>query len=277
VSSEESINRRIDVEWAPLRAAVPSFAPQWAAWVARPGYDPADLQNVHEFASHLTSVLDSEGLDALVPLIAALEPLYERVAHQLPDARTADTLESILTINIHEHFAGELEERGIDLREWTRHFAGPLTMEGWRRALTWTHPECSWDEVEGLVRDAPLASAQGTFRVSTVRPGADNASLEMRGTLTGDAQPGWYIRQRLSSGHHDAKEIAAVRREDGDGDTVTLVVSCESDDLMMEAEFWKMNDDETHDIVESRKGVLKQILEARPEAFRADVFKADDS
>jgi len=257
MSSEESINGNIDVGWAPLRAAVPSFAPEWEAWVARPGYHPADGQNVIEFELHIDRLLDAEGVDALAPLAAALEPLYERVAENLPDARTADTLESILTINIQENLAKRLEERGVDLREWVRHFAGPLTLEGWRRGLTWTHPECSWDEVEGLVRDEPLAPARGRLRVSAARPGADDASLELQGRLTGEAQVGWFIRRRLSSGHHSGAEITAVRREEGDDETVTLLIPRRSDDLQSDVLLWESDDDEdVHDIVESLSGVF---------------------
>jgi len=251
----------IDEEWAPLRAAVPSLAAEWADLVARPGFHPADYENIIAFEMHLDELLDSEGVDALAPLAAALEPLYERVARKLPDAKTADTLEGILTINVHEHLAHALEERGLDLRGWARHFAGPLTLEGWRRALTWTHPECSWDEIEGLLRDEPLAPARGSFRVSAVRPAPEGPSLEMRGQLTGEARQGWFIRMRLSSGHHSAVEITAVRQDERDNDALTLVVSYPFDDIEDGVRFWEPVDDvEIHDVVESRQGLFSTMF-----------------
>jgi hypothetical protein len=245
----------IDEEWAPLRAAVPSFADRWAQLVARSDYHPADYGNRLEFVSHLEELLDSSGLDALLPLAAALEPLYERAALGIPDARTAEELDNLLTISLQEDVAHALEERGLDLRAWASHFAGPRTLDGWRRALAWTHPECEWDDVKGLVRSEPLAPRRGTFRPSSVRPGADGASLEMRGHLEpGVARVGWFVRRRLSSGHHATLEITALRQEvDGNG-MITLVVRYEWDDLETAALTWDPEESERYDLVESLAG-----------------------
>ena len=245
----------IDEEWAPLREAVPSFAARWAEVVARRDYDPADNCNRFEFTAHLEELLDSSGVEALLPLAAALESLYARVALGIPDERTAEELDNLLTISVQEDVAHALDERGLDLRKWASHFEGPRTLDGWRRALAWTHPECEWDEARGLVRLEPLAPARGSFRPSSVRPGADGASLEMRGQLEpGVARVGWFIRRRLSSGHHTTLEITDVRQEaDGDG-MVTLVVRYAWDDLETAALTWEPDDTERFDLVESRQG-----------------------
>ena len=42
-----------DDDWEPLRAAVPSFAERWRAFVAQPWYEPDPTYAVSELARHL--------------------------------------------------------------------------------------------------------------------------------------------------------------------------------------------------------------------------------
>jgi hypothetical protein len=70
-----------DASWAPLREAVPSFADEWSAFIAQPGYDPLDAsQNAIEFRMHLADMVSVDP-EALGPLFAAMERLFPSPSH----------------------------------------------------------------------------------------------------------------------------------------------------------------------------------------------------
>ncbi|MBW8771242.1 MAG: hypothetical protein JF589_15920, partial [Gemmatimonadetes bacterium] len=137
---------RTDDKWAALREAVPSFADHWRAYTAASSYNPLEVgQNIHEFGFHLDEVVASDP-EALAPRFVAIEQI-------LPSAD--EDLRELITINVLEQLAGAAEDAGVDLRRLARLFAGEETRRAWRDALTWTHPECTWDDERGLVPDWP--------------------------------------------------------------------------------------------------------------------------
>lgn len=192
---------RTDADWAALREAVPSFAAHWRAYTAQPGYDPIDPGlNIIEFESHLADVVgvDPDSLDAL---FAAME-------RHSPGAE--DSLDR--TISILETLAHAAEEHGVDLRRLARLLPGPVTRDAWRQALTWTHPECTWDDERGLVPDWPPPVPVGRVRVTDVPRGSpDLPAFPLEGELLdGGIRPGNFVWKRLSSCCHAGRKITAV-------------------------------------------------------------------
>ena len=195
---------RTDALWAPLREAVPSFAEHWRAYTAQPGYDPLHVDmNVIEFSSHVEDLVRANP-DALGPLFAVMERLY-----------VADPeLRDLLTINVLEAVTGAADEQGVDFRRLARLLPGPETRAAWREALTWTHPECHWDDMHGLVPDRPPPVPVGRIRVTAFPPTmADLPAFSVEGELLdGSIRPGHFVWKRLSSCHHVGREIVAVER-----------------------------------------------------------------
>ena len=192
---------RTDADWAALREAVPSFAEHWAAYTAKPGYNPLDVgMNFLEFDSHVADVggADPESLGALFTAMERHSPGNE------------DALDR--TISILETLAKAAEEHGVDLRRVARMLPGPVTRGAWRQALTWTHPECTWDDEHGLVPDFPPPVLVGRVRIIDV-PLA-NADLEAfpvdAELLNGALQPGQFVWKKLSSCSHVGRQIVAV-------------------------------------------------------------------
>jgi hypothetical protein len=192
---------RTDADWAALREAVPSFAAHWDAYTAEPGYNPLDVgMNVIEFKSHLADVVGADP-DSLGALFAAME-------RHSPGAE--DALDR--TISILETLAQEAEEQGVDLRRLARLLPGPVTRAAWRDALTWTHPECSWDDELGLVPDWPPPVPVGRVRITALpSPIPDLPAFPVEGELLdGVARPGNFVWKTLSSCSHVGRQIVAV-------------------------------------------------------------------
>ena len=193
-----------DALWAPLREALPSFAERWRAYTARPDYDPLDAGlNVIEFSSHVDDVVRANP-DALGPLFAVMERLY--VTHPV--------LRDLLTINVLEAVTGAADEQALDFRRLARLLPGPETRAAWLDALAWTHPECHWDDVHGLVPDRPPPLPVGRVRVTAFPPPMpDLPAFPVEGELLdGTVGPGHFVWKRLSSCHHVGREIVAVER-----------------------------------------------------------------
>jgi len=191
-----------DATWAPLRAALPSFAEHWSAYTAQPGYDPLYAgMNVFEFESHLEDVLSAD-LDSLAPLFVVMERLYEE----------EPALRDMMTINVLETLTSTADERGIDLRRIARLLPGPKTRVAWRDALTWTHRECTWDDERGLVPDFPPPVPVGRVRVTAVPVSTPDApAFPVDGELLdGTIQPGHFVWKTLSSCSHVERQIVAV-------------------------------------------------------------------
>ena len=191
-----------DESWAPLREALPSFDQRWREYVARSDYDPSDAGvNAIEFELYLNDVLRAD-LDAVAPVLAAMERLYSG-AHQ--------ALRNLLTIGVLEHLINAAEEAGIDLRRLALMLPGPETRAAWREALAWTHPECDWDDSRGLVPRHPPPSVVARFAVSALGPIPDRPAFAVEGeVLEGVIRPGLFAWQRITSGMHDGREIVAV-------------------------------------------------------------------
>jgi hypothetical protein len=192
---------RTDADWALLRETVPSFAAHWRAYTAQPGYNPLDVgMNVIEFESHLANVVAADP-EALAPLFVVME-------RYSPGAE--DSLDR--TISILETLATAAEEHGVDLRRLACLLPGPVTRDAWRQALTWTHPECTWDDERGLVPDWPPPVPVGRVRVTDVPRGSPDLPafpLECE-LLSGTIGPAHFVWKRLSSCHHAGRKITAV-------------------------------------------------------------------
>jgi len=192
---------RTDADWAALREAVPSFAEHWAAYTARPSYNPLDVgMNFLEFDSHVADVggADPESLGALFTAMERHSPGNE------------DALDR--TISILETLAKAAEEHGVDLRRVARMLPGPVTRGAWRQALTWTHPECTWHDERGLVPDFPPPVPIGRVCIIDVpraKPDLPAFPIEVA-LLDGAVQPGNFVWKRLSSCSHVGREITAV-------------------------------------------------------------------
>jgi len=238
---------RTDALWAPLREAMPSFAEHWRAYTAQPGYDPLHVGlNVIELSSHVEGLVRSNP-DALGPLFAVMERLY--IAEpELRDLMTIDVLEAV---------TGAADEQGIDLRRLARLLPGPETRAAWREALAWTHPECHWDDVRGLVPDRPPPVSVGRIRVTAFPPlTPDFPAFPIDGELLdGAIRPGHFLWKRLSSCSHVGREIVAVEQ-------LTSPVRFR----LMLAYYESEGPDERRFIAESwyEPGELVEIIEALP-------------
>jgi hypothetical protein len=238
---------RTDALWAPLREALPSFAERWRAYTAQPGYDPLHVDmNVIELSSHVEDLVRTNP-DALGPLFAEMERLY-----------AADPeLRDLLTINVLEAVTGAADEEGVDFRRLARLLPGPETRAAWHEALTWTHPECHWDDVRGLVPDRPPPVPVGRIRLTAFPPATPDlpafpVDCEL---LDGAVRPGHFLWQRLSSCHHAGREIVAVERLTSPGRLRLMLAYYESEgpgERLFIAEGWY------------EPGEVVEIIEALP-------------
>jgi hypothetical protein len=196
---------------------VPSFAEHWHAYTARLDYNPIDPGlNVIEFKLHLADVVGDDP-ESLGPLFAAMERLYV----------AAPSEREFLTISVLETVTKAAERHHADLRRLARLLAGPETRSAWLEALSWTHPECAWDDARGLVPRWPPPAPVGHVRVIEARPPiADLPSFALEcELLDGAARPGCFMWVRLSSCCHWGREIAAVERvPSSPGSAVHLVL-----------------------------------------------------
>ena len=64
-----------DDDWEPLRAAVPSFAERWRAFVAQPWYEPDPTYAVSELARHLVDEVAAGRTAELPDFFHALDVL----------------------------------------------------------------------------------------------------------------------------------------------------------------------------------------------------------
>src|SRR4029079_19405784 len=85
-----------DDDWEPLRAAVPSFAERWRAFVAQPWYESDPSYAVSELARHLVDEVAAGRTDELPAFFTALEALLTGSSDALYDLATIGLLEDIV-------------------------------------------------------------------------------------------------------------------------------------------------------------------------------------
>ena len=133
-----------DAQYADLLAAVPSFAPEWAArrashreYVARfpdEALSPRDaaVEFLGQLAWHVGEAVARAPRPGEIPaLFAALERLYAGADEDLWQQLTIGFLESVIYT---------AEREGGDTAWLAAHTAGPETAHAWRAAYEYIHP-----------------------------------------------------------------------------------------------------------------------------------------
>jgi len=111
-----------DDDWEPLRAAVPSFAERWRAFVAQPWYESDPTYDVSELARHLVDEVAAGRTDELPAFFTALDALL---------AGASDELYDLATIGLLEDVVHEADERGVKLATFERAAKGSHAKKAW--------------------------------------------------------------------------------------------------------------------------------------------------
>jgi len=111
-----------DDDWEPLRAAVPSFAERWRAFVAQPWYESDPSYDVSELARHLVDEVVAGRTDELPAFFAALDALL---------AGASDELYDLATIGLLEDIVHEADARGVKLTAFERAAKGTQAKQAW--------------------------------------------------------------------------------------------------------------------------------------------------
>ena len=115
-----------DDDWEPLRAAVPSFAERWRAFVAEPWYEPDPSYAVSELARHLVDEASHGRTGELAPFFAALDTLLGGASDELYDLATIGLLEDI----VHE-----ADRLGVSLGPFDRAAKGAHARPAWQSVV----------------------------------------------------------------------------------------------------------------------------------------------
>lgn len=121
--------------WAPLRAAVPSFAERWRAFASSPWYEADASFGVSELARHMVDEVAANRVGEVAPFFAALEDLL---------AVADEELYNVLTIGLLEDLVHEADRRGISLAVFDKADRGAASEAAWVAVLAFTrgrHPE----------------------------------------------------------------------------------------------------------------------------------------
>ena len=112
-----------DDDWEPLRAAVPSFAERWRAFVAQPWYESSDpTYSVSELARHLVDEVAAGRTGDLPGFFHALDGLL---------AGSSDELYDLVTIGLLEDIVHEADGRGVKLTTFERAAKGSGAKKAW--------------------------------------------------------------------------------------------------------------------------------------------------
>ena len=111
-----------DDVWAPLRAAVPSFAERWNEHVAQPWYEDDASYGVSLLARHLVDEVAEGREGELTPFFAALDAL-------LADA--GEDLYNLLTIGLLEDLVHAARARDVPLAPFERAIQGDRARAAW--------------------------------------------------------------------------------------------------------------------------------------------------
>jgi hypothetical protein len=111
-----------DDDWAPLRAAVPSFTERWRAFVAQPWYESDPSYDVAELARHLVDEAAAGRTTELPDFFSALDVLL---------ARASDELYDLATIGLLEDLVHEADRQGVKLTLFERAAKGSHARKAW--------------------------------------------------------------------------------------------------------------------------------------------------
>jgi hypothetical protein len=124
-----------DDDWAPLRAAMPSFAERWRAFVAQPWYESDPSYDVAELARHLVDEAAAGRTTELPDFFAALDVL-------LADA--SDELYDLATIGLLEDLVHEADRQGVTLTLFERAAKGSHARKAWSAVVKFLRGEARW-------------------------------------------------------------------------------------------------------------------------------------
>jgi hypothetical protein len=108
--------------WAPLRAAVPSFAERWREHVTQPWYEDDASYGVSLLARHLVDEVTNGRVTELPRFFTELDTL-------LADAD--ETLYNLLTIGLLEDLVHDADARGVELAPFERAIRGQSARSAW--------------------------------------------------------------------------------------------------------------------------------------------------
>lgn len=122
-----------DDVWAPLRAAVPSFAQPWREHTSQSWYEDDASYGVSVLARHLV-------IEAAAGHVSELPPFFDALDVLLVDA--SEDIHNLLTIGLLEDLVHEADARGLDLVPF-------------ERAIRRQHARAAWDAVIAFLRGGP--------------------------------------------------------------------------------------------------------------------------
>jgi hypothetical protein len=117
-----------DDDWEPLRAAVPSFAERWHAFVEQPWYESDPSYAVSELARHLVEEAAAGRTDDLPGFFAALDDFL---------ASASDELYDLATIGLLEDVVHEADRQGVALTAFDRAAKGTRAREAWSAVIAY--------------------------------------------------------------------------------------------------------------------------------------------
>jgi hypothetical protein len=124
-----------DDDWAPLRAAMPSFAERWRAFVAQPWYESDPSYDVAELARHLVDEAAAGRTTELPDFFAALDVLL---------AGASDELYDLATIGLLEDLVHEADRQGVTLTLFERAAKGSHARKAWSAVVKFLRGEARW-------------------------------------------------------------------------------------------------------------------------------------
>jgi hypothetical protein len=121
-----------DDDWESLRAAVPSFAERWRAFVAQPWYEPDPTYAVSELARHLVDEVAAGRTGELSDFFHALDALLGTASDELYD---------LVTIGLLEDIVHEADSRGVKLTPFDRAAKGSGAKQAWTAVVKFLRGE----------------------------------------------------------------------------------------------------------------------------------------
>jgi hypothetical protein len=121
-----------DDDWAPLRAAMPSFAERWRAFVAQPWYESDPSYDVAELARNLVDEAAAGRTTELPDFFAALDVLL---------AGASDELYDLATIGLLEDLVHEADRQGVTLTLFERAAKGSHARKAWSAVVKFLRGE----------------------------------------------------------------------------------------------------------------------------------------
>jgi len=121
-----------DDDWEPLRAAVPSFADRWSAFVAQSWYESDPPYSVSELARHLVDEAAAGRTSELPPFFTAIDRMITGASDELYD---------LVTIGLLEDVVHEADGRGIALEPFDHAAHGDRAREAWSAVVAFIRKE----------------------------------------------------------------------------------------------------------------------------------------